>query len=164
MIELIENTLIQLTDVLLDLPEEDYTRPCRYLGDETIGRHVRHIIDMFLCLENAYPSRMLCYEHRMRDPQIERSAQLAVSMIRDILSRLNRPDTALTIVGAYTDDGAGHMRVQTNYHRELLFLLEHTIHHMALIRIGMMELGLDRLPEGFGVAPATLQHRRGCAP
>jgi hypothetical protein len=43
-------------------------------------------------------------------------------------------------------------------------LQEHTIHHMALIRIGCMDIGAHMLPEGFGVAPATLQYRSKCAP
>lgn len=161
---LLVNTLDQLAGVIRKIPEADYVCPCRHLGDESIGRHVRHIIDMFLCLENGYPERVVCYEHRARDPRPEQSASFAVDVINGIISHIHRPDTALVIMGAYTGGSDEQVRIPTNHQRELLFLLEHTIHHMALIRIGCMDIGFQTLPESFGVAPATLQHRRRCAP
>jgi hypothetical protein len=47
---------------------------------------------------------------------------------------------------------------------QLVQALEHTIHHMALIRIGIRDTGSEHfLPEGYGIASSTLQHRRECA-
>jgi hypothetical protein len=161
---LLTNTLDQLVVVIDGLTDADYVRPCRHLADESIGRHVRHIIDMFLCLENGYPSGVVCYEQRKRDPRPEQSAPFAIDLIREIKSKIHRPDMELLIIGAYAGERGNQIRIPTNYQRELLFLLEHTIHHMALIRIGCMDIGIQLLPESFGVAPATLQYRSKCAP
>ena len=51
--------------------------------------------------------------------------------------------------------------------RELAYLLSHTIHHYALIRLLAYDHGV-RLDAEFGVAPSTLKHRdqdaARCAP
>jgi hypothetical protein len=43
----------------------------------------------------------------------------------------------------------------------LAYCLEHTIHHQALIKIGLMELNLIHLiDQHFGVAPATIRFKK----
>jgi hypothetical protein len=54
------------------------------------------------------------------------------------------------------------MDVSTNYYREVIYNLEHTIHHMALIRVGINELGNIDLPKDFGVAPSTIKYKQLC--
>ena len=46
--------------------------------------------------------------------------------------------------------------VDSNVQRELAFNLEHAIHHQALIKIGLNQLG-QHMESGFGVAPSTLR-------
>jgi hypothetical protein len=55
------------------------------------------------------------------------------------------------------------MHFHTNYYREIVYNLEHTIHHMALIRVGLKELASIELPENYGVASATVKHKKSCA-
>jgi hypothetical protein len=45
---------------------------------------------------------------------------------------------------------------------EIAYNLEHTIHHMALIRVGLHELGDITLDDSYGVAPSTLKYRKRC--
>ncbi|MDH3651116.1 MAG: hypothetical protein OEQ53_15620, partial [Saprospiraceae bacterium] len=50
--------------------------------------------------------------------------------------------------------------VPSNVARELLYNLEHLIHHLAIIRIAMREVEPDvELGAHFGVAPSTLLYR-----
>jgi hypothetical protein len=49
--------------------------------------------------------------------------------------------------------------VNTNYYRELLYNMDHAIHHCALIRIGLMRFHQVNIPNGFGIAPSTIRHR-----
>ena len=53
--------------------------------------------------------------------------------------------------------------IQTNYFRELLYNLEHSIHHQALIKIALYRIPHIKIPETFGVAPSTLEYRMQCA-
>lgn len=50
----IKKTLNELSDLLSQLSNEDYTCPCHGLSNATIGEHTRHIIEMFQCLELQY--------------------------------------------------------------------------------------------------------------
>ena len=51
----------------------------------------------------------------------------------------------------------------TSFTRELFYCDEHTIHHLALIRVGINEIGGYQLNESFGVAPSTIKYRQSCA-
>ena len=42
-------------------------------------------------------------------------------------------------------------------------VLEHTIHHMALLRVCTWHHGGPRLPENFAVAFSTIKYRERCA-
>ena len=51
------------------------------------------------------------------------------------------------------------VRFESNYNRELMYNLEHTIHHQALIKVAINVFTDMLLPEDFGVAPSTMQYR-----
>ena len=50
----VHHVFLQLSDSLDQLETEQYTYPCKNLSGNTIGQHVRHIIEMFQCLESGY--------------------------------------------------------------------------------------------------------------
>jgi hypothetical protein len=153
----------QLSDSLDRITPEQYRAACRNLSDVSIGQHVRHIIEMFRCLEKGYQSGILNYELRERDPIIESEKDLALIHLSEISKGLGKPDRELFLEGAYCVDAEETIRFHTNYHREVLYNLEHTIHHMALIRVGLKELAPMDLPDGFGVASSTVKHKNTCA-
>ena len=50
--------------------------------------------------------------------------------------------------------------LDTTYFRELWFNFDHCIHHEALIRIGLKELGKeDLVATEFGVSPSTIAYQ-----
>jgi hypothetical protein len=133
------------------------------LGNSTIGQHVRHIIEMFQCLEKGYQSGKVNYENRQRDKIIETDKDIALFLLKEIHGGLAKADKALVLEGVYNDDANTLMHFDTNYYREIVYNLEHTIHHMALIRVGLGELTKMELPENYGVASATVKHKKSCA-
>jgi hypothetical protein len=50
----INRSLNELNHLLRQLSEKEYSNPCLELSNATIGEHIRHIIEMFQCLENQY--------------------------------------------------------------------------------------------------------------
>jgi hypothetical protein len=159
----VQNVFVQLAGSLDQLPADDYSRPCVNLTGATIGQHVRHIIEMFLCLENGYKSGVVNYENRKRDTLIETDKSVAMNLLQEIYNGLSKMDKPLILEGVYNDDSDNQMQFPTNYYREIVYNLEHTIHHMALIRVGLNELSSIELPDSYGVASATVKHKRSCA-
>ena len=159
----VNNVFTQLDSSLAQLTDEQYIKPCTTLFNNTIGQHVRHIIELFLCLEQGYEHGLINYEKRKRDKEIETRKDLAAAFLKEIYEKLSRPDKVLVLEASYDDLSADPLRIHTNYFREIAYNLEHTIHHMALIRVGINEVASIKMPDEFGVASSTVKFRKQCA-
>lgn len=159
----VNNIFVQLAGTLELLSEQEYIMPCNTLSDHTIGQHVRHIIELFQCLEQGYENGVVNYEKRKRDLLIETDKELAGSMLKAIHQNLARADRMLVLEAVYDEHSDNPVQIGTNYYREVAYNLEHTIHHMALIRIGIHEVTAIVLPENFGVASSTVKYKQQCA-
>ena len=158
----VNNVFVQLTDTVNQLSPEQYVQPCTNLVNNTIGQHIRHIIELFQCLEKGYPENIVNYEKRKRDVNIETNKGLALKLLQEIYANLAKPDKEIVLHASYDDDSQEPIAIPTNYFREIAYNLEHTIHHMALIRVGIREVSAIDLPENFGVASSTVKHRKQC--
>jgi len=78
-------------------------------------------------------------------------------------SGLTKQNKSMVLEAMYDEDSVELIHFSTNYHREIAYNLEHTIHHMALIKIGILELSDLQIPEGFGVASSTMKYKKECA-
>lgn len=161
--EAVSNVFAQLAETIKQLSPSQYVQPCANLGNNTIGQHVRHIIELFQCLENGYPKNTVNYEKRKRDVNIETNKELSLQLLQDIYNNLNKTDKELVLQACYDDHTTDLISIPTNYYREVAYNLEHTIHHMALIRVGIKEVSDIALPDEFGVASSTVKHRKQCA-
>ena len=159
----IQNVFFQLTSSVEQLDAKEYSQECRSLSGSTIGKHLRHVIELFQSLEKGYDAGIVNYEKRKRDPQIENDKDFALSLLHEIQDNLGKPDKELNLESSYDDGSSEIITIKTNYNRELVYNLEHTIHHMALIRIGINEVSKIRLPEDYGVASSTVKYRLSCA-
>lgn len=159
----INNVFLQLTASLDQLTDEQYVRECQTLSGATIGKHVRHVIELFQSLQIGYEQGIINYDKRKRDTRIEHEKRLALSLLNEIRAGLNKKDKELSLESSYDEDSTEMIFIKTNYNREIVYNLEHTIHHMALIRIGINEVSSIELPENFGVASSTVRYRQECA-
>ena len=144
-----------LIDFLFIVEAEHYTKPSEILSKATIGQHVRHSIEMYQCLLLGYETGLIDYGKRKRDIVIESSPEYAINCLQNIISGIEKSDKSLTL---YNNEA----HFSTSYKRELFYCDEHTIHHLALIRIGVNEIGGYQLNETFGVAPSTIKYRQSC--
>ena len=159
----VNNVFVQLSATLGQLTQEQYVQPCQSLLNATIGQHVRHIIELFQCLEHGYDGGLVNYEKRKRDAVIESSKDFADNLLREVHQGLDRPNKVLNLEACYDEDSRNPIIIATNFYREIAYNLEHTIHHMALIRVGINEVAEIELPAEFGVASSTIKFRKECA-
>jgi hypothetical protein len=159
----IQNIFVQLTASANQLTQEQYVKPCKTLFNASIGQHVRHIIELFQSLLSGYEEGIVNYEHRKRDVKIETDKDFALQLLKSIYENVDKPNKGLTLTACYDEHSSDTMNVITNYHREVIYNLEHAIHHMALIRIGVSEVSDIKLSENFGVAVSTIKHQKACA-
>src|SRR5215213_7639181 len=159
----VNNVFVQLSSTLDQLDQDQYVQPCKTLFNATIGQHVRHIIELFQCLENGYDIGLVNYEQRQRDLRIETDKAFASGLLIEVHQGLNKENKELQLQACYDEHAADLLTLQTNFYREVAYNLEHTIHHMALIRVGITEVSDIELPEEFGVASSTIKYRQQCA-
>ncbi len=160
--KLIQNAtslLDELGDVITAVDAGLFAHPIALLSNATIGQHTRHIIEFFQCLQEQADSKVINYSLRKRNPHIEENKQAALAAIEALI-------TDLTHLGSISDlvletDDEGITSIKTNVERELFYNIEHALHHMAIIRIGLNVVSPHiKLQKGFGVAPSTLRARQ----
>lgn len=153
--------LEQVAELVRDIPANDYTR--RDGANDAIGAHVRHLIEHYesLLRSTGYTD----YDQRSRDREVEQSPQSALSRIAGIRDSLREivplgRNTRMSVTYNCERNGqVTHLPLDSSLERELLFLVSHTVHHMALIAVLARARGII-VPESFGVAPSTLRHYR----
>lgn len=155
----IHNSLNELVNLLNQLSDSEYSKQCPQLSNATIGEHTRHIIEMFQCLENFYDAGLVNYDNRERNTLIQTSTEFAKSKIVDIQNNLDKPNKKIELQQII--DGE-EIRIDSNYHRELLYNLEHCIHHQALIKVAILQCENIQIDTNFGVARSTIEYRNKC--
>ncbi|MEQ8811266.1 MAG: DinB family protein [Imperialibacter sp.] len=162
------NVLSQLDEVIVQLKPEDYTRPVKLLNNSTIGQHVRHTLEFFICLMDGTPSGVVNYDNRRRDKMIEDDGDFARQVLRGIgdFVKSHKENSALTLEADFgsaeqPSNERAMVRIPSNYLRELVYNIVLAIHHMALISVAINEFcGYVQLPEDFGVASSTIRSRQ----
>jgi hypothetical protein len=154
--------LSQLADLVVQIQTSDFTKHSDAL-QSTIGQHIRHTLEFFLCLENGFKAGIVNYDLREHDMLLETDRSIAletigktIAFIRDL--EINKP---LRLEAGYDPDQATFTTIQTNISRELVYNIEHAVHHMAIIKIGIKELApYVNLDHNFGIAASTIRYRQ----
>ena len=154
----------QCLEVLQGLPATVY---CDSSTDtSSIGIHTRHIIERILCVLEGLSCGTVNYDIRARNHKLETCSASAEYALGEICSRLRalEPDLGhkLQVVESVQQDGAA-VAVASSLERELMSLVSHTIHHLAIIALLARSRGI-RVGADIGKAPSTLIHERKIAP
>lgn len=154
--------LDQLSHVVRQVEPGDYCRPSLALSNSTVGQHVRHTLEFFICLEKGFSIGVVNYDHRDHDHLIETNKDLALDVIgrvREFVAHGNE-NRPLTLEVGYERDNENSQSIDTNYLRELTYNVEHAVHHMAIMKIGLREVApyVD-IPVDFGIAVSTMRHK-----
>lgn len=155
--------LEQLVQLVEKLTPEEFSQPAAVLGNHSVGQHIRHTLEFFICLEAGAESGCVNYDKREHNKLIETDKFLALNILHRLKQYVSHPknNQALNLEVTYgTDSGLVH-QVPSNFMRELVYNIEHAVHHMALIKIGVREVAPHiNLPPDFGVASSTLRHQQ----
>ncbi len=163
--EIASNTLQDALFYLNGVEPQIYSMPLELLFGASIGQHTRHFVEFYQCLldQTMGEGRVVNYALRARDLRIEEEPVFAADRIGQISSRLLQLDENFDcelVCDEHVDEASG-MTVPSNLERELIYNIEHTIHHLAIIKIGLNAVAPQiTLPAHFGVAPSTIRHKQ----
>jgi hypothetical protein len=154
--------LNQLIDLINQLTEQEFTKPVDSLGNSTIGQHLRHTLEFFICLEHGFKSGLINYDKRAHDKLIENDKYIALSTLHKINAFIQSQSTdkSLKLEAGYDLDKESFVTIETNFLRELVYNIEHAVHHMAIIKIGIREIApAIKLAHDFGIAASTIRYQ-----
>ena len=154
--------LDQLRDVVTLLPANVFrARPAARVSG-SVGEHVRHTLDHVASLVSGLEGDVLSYDHRVRGSLMESDPITAVNEIERLVYRLDRLTPAVlarpVTLSVRIDQAEPPVVVRSTVAREMAFVVQHTIHHCALIAVLLDWQGWV-VPHGFGLAPSTARAR-----
>jgi uncharacterized damage-inducible protein DinB len=161
-----QDNLNEIKKVLQQLTNEQYNFSSNTLFGATIGQHVRHILEFYQSVLAGLKVNTINYDNRKRNLLIETDAPYAIQIIDEINANLKKikMDKLLVLEGNFCNEEEKPSQIQSSLFRELAYCLEHSIHHQALIKVGLLELNsLSFIDDTFGLAPATIRFRKQCA-
>lgn len=151
--------LLELRSILDQVDKVDYNRALPILDNGTLGRHVRHILEFYECLLFT-DSDTICYDDRKRNLQLEDNAALALAYIDTIIAKIEEIsyNKFLFLKSRF---GTEEITMGSSLYREITYNIEHTVHHLAIIRIALSaECRYISLSDTFGYADSTIQFMR----
>lgn len=164
---LVTNSLHKLEEIkklLEQIPFDLFIQPKEIISNSTVGQHYRHIIEFYICFTKGFEKGLICYDERKRDKRLETDINYIFSeidKIKTVIEKINQDDD-LKIKANYSSTCDESILIKTSIYRELAYVLDHTIHHIAIIKIALAEDKLE-LDSSLGVAPSTLMYQKTCA-
>ena len=158
--------LDQLANVVHQLTASDFSKASPALSNSTVGQHLRHTLEFFICLEEGYQRGVVNYDKRAHDKLIETDKSFALATINRIGSFVEglSENKSLTLEVSYDLQKDDFVVIDTNTTRELVYNVEHAVHHMAIMKIGIREIApYVSLPSDFGVAASTVRYKEAAA-
>jgi len=163
-----KKVLQDLKDLIIQMDSNSFCYNNKTLFGGSIGEHFRHIIEFYLCCLSQKDTDCVNYDLRNRDKLLEININKGIETIDSLLGALNqlkeRDNTALIMTAFSEDEKEKNKGVETSFFRELIYCMDHCIHHQSLIKIALLEQGLIHLIDpNFGVAFSTQLYRNQCA-
>jgi len=155
--------LEQLIRLAENISDENFTDSLPVLLNNSIGKHYRHIIEFYQVMLTGLHSGHINYDSRKHDAELEMNRKKCLDALQKIDQQFLEPiwQDPMELRGSYLTDSDELFSVGTNAEREMVYNIEHAIHHMAIIRIAIQhEFPEIRLEKEFGYAYSTLKHLR----
>lgn len=156
------NCVKQCDQILSIVTQEHFIDGAK--GNSTIGAHVRHILDRFHCFFAGLADSSIDYDARKRDRQIEQNLEAATFALASVARRIEQlRDSSLgnepISVKESVLPSSPAVEITSTVERELMGLITHSIHHLAIISLQAKSFG-HQLDSDFGKAPSTIAYER----
>ena len=140
-----------------------YVSPVEIFSGATIGKHVRHIYDFYQTIIKGAKDQLLDYNARDRDPLIELSPLHAIQVFTELSKEIFSMDELRFVqIRSDYDPSCDDDRclVNSSIGRELLYAFDHAVHHLAIIKMGLViQFPEFIIPSSMGVAPSTVKYQ-----
>jgi hypothetical protein len=130
-----------------------------------IGAHIRHVHDHFKAVLNGLETGTVDYNKRNRESVAETNITLSKVEHQTLLAQMSNAVLAhpgLFIISEIDCFISENTELPSSIEREMLYLINHTIHHVAIIKQILQHHGIET-PGYLGVAPSTASHQRQLA-
>jgi hypothetical protein len=157
------SVLDEVKDVIEQIGDSDFVKPVEAFNGSSIGQHFRHTLEFLQCLMSGSTSGVVSYDKRDHDVAIESDKILALEVLDRAKQFIAFCDIheQIKLEVSYDPGSDIDVIIDSNLAREITYNIEHIIHHMALIKIGIRDIcPYVELPEGFGIAVSTLKFRQ----
>ena len=153
--------LKQLSDLAGKLSDDQYRQDLAILNNNSIGKHYRHIVEFISILFKAQGSGLVEYDKREHDTVLETDRSQMIHTISELEAKLQSPPLhqEMKLKVSYDLASDESVEVSTCWERELIYNIEHAIHHMAIIRIALNSNfpGIE-VNKHFGIAYSTVKY------
>ena len=155
--------LDQMRELITQLRDEEYYHEIDVLSGNTIGKHVRHVLEFFDLLLIGDAEGTINYDQRKHDYLLETNRKIAITKTSLLMDQIDKIELGkpLVLQVNYSETTQAPMSLKTSIDRELAYNIEHAIHHMAIIKIAVTMLFPNvKLPADFGIAFSTLRYQK----
>ncbi len=154
------SVLHQLNNLIQQMDAVSYSMPLDIIHGATIGKHVRHILDFYTNILNMKDDTIY-YDHRERDVKLETLPLNALNYITQLQTQINLINETTNVQVVIAINPNYSSKVVSTMQRELIYALEHTTHHLAIIKMSVTHTFKHiSLPTNFGVAASTVQFQQ----
>ncbi|MES2655440.1 MAG: DinB family protein [Bacteroidota bacterium] len=158
-----QTILSHVADLVTQMHEDDYAKNLDLLSGNTVAKHVRHVLELYVQLLSGIAQHEINYDKRERNLLLEHNKTYTLGFINDLqaqIENLSNTDNLLYLNSLVNNE---EVLVKSSLARELVYNIEHAIHHMAIINIACKHyFNYIQLDKNFGVAYATLQFQQTC--
>ena len=156
------NALEQLNDILVELDQIPRQLADNVYKEASVGQHMRHVFDHMLAIKLAIAEGLVDYDKRDRGNEVETDRLMAsqqLSLLRLWIQTEDFDNHKVAVASEIDCENTQCMRFDSNLNREILYVINHTIHHAAHIKLVLAQFGIN-LPAHIGIAPGTASFNR----
>lgn len=157
-----KSILNQVHEMMSQLKGAEYSAELELLNGNSIGKHVRHVLEFFELLTDGASKGLINYDKRLHSSVYETDVQKTLSRVIQLKQEVaDLPmGKEIHLEVSYTNSDDEAVKIKSSVERELAYNIEHAIHHMAIIKIAIQTVFPNvTLSENFGVAYSTVRYQ-----